>query len=243
MTFLGGGYVGPTLGASAVDAGVAASLGGLLLVAAFMLVYYRRAGVNAVIALMANMALLLGAMAYLGAALTLPGIAGLILTIGMGVDSNVLIFERIKEELRAGQTVRRAVTAGFDRVFLTSSTRTSRRSSRRRSSSSSAAARSAASRRSSASVADQHVHSVVVSRTMFEWTLARGGRPRLGSERPGLMAARGPIDVMAHRKLALWLSAVVIAGGLTLTIGCSRPAARARLHRRHGDRRRVRRAR
>jgi preprotein translocase subunit SecD len=119
MTFLGGHYVGATLGASAVQAGVAASLGGLLLVGAFVLVYYRRAGVNAVISLVANMALLLGAMAYFGAALTLPGIAGLILTIGMGVDSNVLIFERIKEELWTGQSLRRAVAAGFDRVFIT----------------------------------------------------------------------------------------------------------------------------
>jgi SecD/SecF fusion protein len=119
MTFLGGEYVGPTLGASAVRAGIVASLGGLALVVGFLLTYYRRAGVNAVISVVANLAILLGVMASLGAALTLPGIAGLILTIGMGVDSNVLIFERIKEERRAGQSMRRAIAAGFDRVFLT----------------------------------------------------------------------------------------------------------------------------
>ena len=119
MTFLGGEYVGPTLGASSGRAGLAASAGGLALVSAFMLAYYRRAGVNAVFSVVANLAVLLGLMAAVGAALTLPGIAGLILTIGMGVDSHVLIFGRIKEELRAGRTLRRAVAAGFDRVFLT----------------------------------------------------------------------------------------------------------------------------
>src|SRR5688572_19251069 len=119
MTFLGGEYVGPTLGASSGRAGLAASVGGLILVAAFMLVYYRRAGVNAVLSVVANLMILLGGMALVGSALTLPGIAGLILTIGMGVDSNVLIFERIKDELRAGRPVRSAVRNGFDRVFLT----------------------------------------------------------------------------------------------------------------------------
>ena len=84
-----------------------------------MLLYYNRAGINALISVVVNLLLLLGLMAYSGAALTLPGIAGLILTIGMGVDSNVLIFERIKEELAAGKSARAAVAAGFDRVFLT----------------------------------------------------------------------------------------------------------------------------
>ncbi|MPZ17339.1 MAG: hypothetical protein GEV06_05430 [Luteitalea sp.] len=83
MTPLGGEYVGPTLGASAAKAGLIASVGGLMLVAAFMLVYYRRAGINAVIVVVANLAILIGALAYFGAALTLPGIAGLILTIGI----------------------------------------------------------------------------------------------------------------------------------------------------------------
>jgi len=85
----------------------------------FMLVYYRLSGLNAVIALALNVPLLLGAMAYFGASLSLPGIAGLILTLGMAVDANVLIFERIREELRLGKTVRQAVDLGFSRAFMT----------------------------------------------------------------------------------------------------------------------------
>ena len=119
MTYLGGRFVGPSLGSASIHAGVVASLAGLALIAAFMLLYYNRAGINALVSVVVNLLLLLGLMAYSGAALTLPGIAGLILTIGMGVDSNVLIFERIKEELAAGRTARAAVAAGFDRVFLT----------------------------------------------------------------------------------------------------------------------------
>jgi protein-export membrane protein SecD/preprotein translocase SecF subunit len=119
MTYLGGRVVGPSLGSASVQAGVLASLAGLAFIAAFMLVYYNRAGINALISVVVNLLLLLGLMAYSGAVLTLPGIAGLILTIGMGVDSNVLIFERIKEELASGKTARGAVGAGFERVFLT----------------------------------------------------------------------------------------------------------------------------
>jgi protein-export membrane protein SecD/preprotein translocase SecF subunit len=119
MTYLGGRLVGPSLGSSSIHAGVVASLAGLALIAAFMLLYYNRTGLNAIISIAVNLLLLLGLMAYSGAALTLPGIAGLILTIGMGVDSNVLIFERIKEELATGRAVRASVAAGFDRVFLT----------------------------------------------------------------------------------------------------------------------------
>ena len=111
--------VGPTLGADSIRAGVAASLAGLITVALFMLAYYRLAGINAIVAVAMNLLILMGFMAYVGAVLTLPGIAGLILTIGIGVDSNVLIFERIKEELRAEKGVRAAVAAGFDRVLLT----------------------------------------------------------------------------------------------------------------------------
>jgi len=85
----------------------------------FMLVYYRFSGVNANVALLINLILLLGAMAYFGATLTLPGIAGVILTIGMAVDANVLIFERIREELRVGKTVRSAIDTGFSRAFGT----------------------------------------------------------------------------------------------------------------------------
>ena len=111
--------IGPTLGADSIRSGVLASLTGLALVVVFMLVYYKLSGINAVIAMVCNLVLLLGLMAYFGAAMTLPGIAGFILTMGMGVDSNVLIFERIKEELGAQAGARAAVNKSFDRVFLT----------------------------------------------------------------------------------------------------------------------------
>jgi len=111
--------VGPSLGADSIRAGVRASLVGLALVVVFMLVYYRGSGVNAVIALILNMILMLAGLIVFGATLTLPGIAGMILTIGMAVDSNVLIFERIREELRSGKTVPSAVEQGFTRAFIT----------------------------------------------------------------------------------------------------------------------------
>jgi len=111
--------VGPTLGADSVRAGVVASLMGLAFVTFFMLMYYRLAGVNAFVSIVMNLIILLGFMAYVGAVMTLPGIAGFILTIGMGVDSNVLIFERIREELETKKGIRQAVAAGFDRVFVT----------------------------------------------------------------------------------------------------------------------------
>ncbi len=111
--------VGPSLGADSIKAGVEASLGGLALVILFMLFYYRGSGVNAVIALLLNMLLTMAALVVLGSTLTLPGIAGLILGIGMAVDSNVLIFERIREELRLGFSVPESVSIGFDRAFVT----------------------------------------------------------------------------------------------------------------------------
>lgn len=119
LTYLEERTIGPQLGADSIRAGFIASVSGLAAVAFFMLVYYRLSGINAVVAVAMNLLILMGFMAYLGAVLTLPGIAGLILTIGIGVDSNVLIFERIKEEARAGKSVKAAVSAGFDRVFLT----------------------------------------------------------------------------------------------------------------------------
>ncbi|MBI2833626.1 MAG: protein translocase subunit SecD [Acidobacteria bacterium] len=119
LTYLEERVVGPTLGADSIRSGVIASLTGLLLVLSFMLLYYRLAGVNAIVALIFNLIILLGLMAYVGATMTLPGIAGFVLTMGIGVDSNVLIFERIKEELAAQRGVRAAVNAGFARVFLT----------------------------------------------------------------------------------------------------------------------------
>ena len=111
--------VGPTLGADSIRAGVTAAVGGLALVMLFMLLYYRLAGFNALTSIVTNLIILLGMMAYLGATMTLPGFAGFILTIGIGVDSNVLIFERIKEELAAGKAVKAAINAGFDRVWWT----------------------------------------------------------------------------------------------------------------------------
>jgi preprotein translocase subunit SecD len=119
MTYLTEHTIGPSLGADSIRSGVVASLVGLLLVVTFMLIYYKLSGVNAVVALVFNLIILLGLMAYVGAVMTLPGIAGFVLTIGIGVDSNVLIFERIKEELEAGRGVRAAINAGFSRVFWT----------------------------------------------------------------------------------------------------------------------------
>ena len=111
--------VGPSLGADSIRAGVKSSIVGLALVVAFMLFYYRGSGINAVIALLLNMVMTVAGLVIFGATLTLPGIAGIILTIGMAVDSNVLIFERIREELRTGKTVPSAVEQGFARAFVT----------------------------------------------------------------------------------------------------------------------------
>jgi preprotein translocase subunit SecD len=119
MSYLHEDVIGPTLGADSIRAGVLASLSGLALVVLFMLMYYKLSGINAIVAMIANLVILLGMMAYFGAAMTLPGIAGFILTMGMGVDSNVLIFERLKEELAAQRGAKAAVKASFDRVFLT----------------------------------------------------------------------------------------------------------------------------
>jgi len=111
--------VGPSLGEDSIRAGVRASLYGLAFVVFFMLVYYRGSGVNAVVALILNMILMLAGLIVFGATLTLPGIAGMILTIGMAVDSNVLIFERIREEIKSGKTIPSAVEQGFARAFIT----------------------------------------------------------------------------------------------------------------------------
>jgi preprotein translocase subunit SecD len=119
LTYLQEQTIGPSLGADSIRSGTIASLVGLMLVISFMLLYYRLAGVNAVVALVFNLVILLGLMAYIGAVMTLPGIAGFVLTMGIGVDSNVLIFERIKEELEAQRGVRASINAGFSRVFWT----------------------------------------------------------------------------------------------------------------------------
>src|SRR6185312_9135403 len=111
--------VGPSLGADSIHEGLYAGVAGLLAVVLAMLIYYKRAGINAVLALLLNTIILIAALAYFGATLTLPGIAGIILTVGMAVDSNVLIFERIREELRAGKTIPAAIDAGFGKAWWT----------------------------------------------------------------------------------------------------------------------------
>jgi preprotein translocase subunit SecD len=111
--------VGPSLGAASIHQGVVAAIAGMAAVMIFMLIYYKGSGINADLALILNLIILLGYMGYSGATLTLPGIAGVILTIGMGVDSNVLIFERIREELRSGKTAAAAVKEGFGHAWTT----------------------------------------------------------------------------------------------------------------------------
>ena len=111
--------VGPTLGQQAIDDGIRAAVIGMGIVLIFMLIYYRFSGIVAIIALTFNMLIILGALAGFGAALTLPGLAGLVLTIGMAVDANVLIFERIREELRTGKTVWSAIETGYQKAFWT----------------------------------------------------------------------------------------------------------------------------
>jgi preprotein translocase subunit SecD len=119
IVYLNESVVGASLGADSIRAGVRAAVFGMLAVLIFMLVYYRAAGINADIALILNLIILLGFMGYFEAVLTLPGIAGVILTVGMGVDSNVLIFERIREELRNGKTPPSAVDQGFGHAWIT----------------------------------------------------------------------------------------------------------------------------
>jgi preprotein translocase subunit SecD len=111
--------VGPSLGADSIRMGFIAGIAGVLAVIVVMLIYYKLSGINATLALILNALILIAALAYFDAVLTLPGIAGIILTIGMAVDSNVLIFERIREELRTGKAVIPAVDAGFGKALLT----------------------------------------------------------------------------------------------------------------------------
>jgi preprotein translocase subunit SecD len=111
--------VGPSLGNDSIRDGFAAGIAGVLAVIVAMLIYYKRSGINATVALILNAVILIACLSYFGAVLTLPGIAGIILTIGMAVDSNVLIFERIREELRAGKAILPAVDTGFNKAFVT----------------------------------------------------------------------------------------------------------------------------
>lgn len=119
LTYLEERTVGPSLGADSIRSGMIAGLVGLIAVVAVMLIYYKMAGVNATVALLLNALILIAALAWFGAVLTLPGIAGVILTIGMAVDSNVLIFERIREELRGGKSVAASVDNGFGKALAT----------------------------------------------------------------------------------------------------------------------------
>ena len=119
LNYLEDRTVGASLGADSVREGVTAAIVGVLLVMVFMLVYYRSSGINANLALFLNLVILLGFLGFSKATLTLPGIAGVILTIGMGVDSNVLIFERIREEIRAGKAASAAVDQGFAHAWVT----------------------------------------------------------------------------------------------------------------------------
>ena len=119
LEYLEENTVGPSLGADSIRDGLEAGVAGLIAVIVVLLVYYRRSGLNALLALLLNGLILLAVLSYAGAVLTLPGIAGVILTVGMAVDSNVLIFERIREELQAGKTVLGAVDAGFHMAFRT----------------------------------------------------------------------------------------------------------------------------
>ena len=117
ITYLEERTVGPSLGRDSIVRGIRAGLVGLALIMVFMLLYYKGAGINAVLALVLNAVILIGTMSAFHATLTLPGIAGIILTIGMAVDANVLIFERIREELELGKTVRSALDLGFQRAL------------------------------------------------------------------------------------------------------------------------------
>ncbi|MCC6545283.1 MAG: protein translocase subunit SecD [Nitrospirae bacterium] len=111
--------VGPSLGRDSIEKGVKATIIAGILVVLFMIFYYKLSGLIADFAMLLNLVILVGALAALDATLTLPGIAGIILTIGMGVDSNVLILERIREELRLGKPVRSAIDSGYDKAFIT----------------------------------------------------------------------------------------------------------------------------
>jgi preprotein translocase subunit SecD len=119
LNYIEASTVGATLGADSIREGVTAAVAGVLVVMIFMLIYYRGSGINADLALFLNLVILLGFMGFSQATLTLPGIAGVILTIGMGVDSNVLIFERIREEIRAGKAASAAVDQGFAHAWVT----------------------------------------------------------------------------------------------------------------------------
>jgi preprotein translocase SecF subunit len=192
---------------------------GLILVAAFMLAYYRRAGINAVLSVIANLAILLGALALVGAALSLPGIAGLILTIGMGVDSNVLIFERMKEELKDGRTARSAMRHGFDRVLLTilDTHVASLIAAAFLFQFGTGAIRGFATTLTLGLLANVFT-SVVVSRTLFELSLSRSAGTGLGLWTGVRRTAQWSFDFLAYRWYALAFSTAIVAACLVPVI-------------------------
>lgn len=204
---------GPSLGEASIKRGLYATFVSFLLVAVFMLVYYRLNGVIAVAALFSNLLLLVAAMAWLGATLTLPGVAGLILTIGMAVDANILISERIREELDKGKTVTQAVRNGFDRAYTTIfdanlttfitgfflyqfGTGTIR----------------GFAVSLMIGLATSMLTGVYFSRTFFEWMLARG------LDRMTMMRALSNpnFQFLRHAKKCYVISTLVIVGGCTL---------------------------
>jgi protein-export membrane protein SecD/preprotein translocase SecF subunit len=213
--------VGPSLGSDSIHRGVTAGLTGLALVVASMAAYYRGAGLNAVFALFLNTIITVSALSYLGAAWTLPGVAGLVLSIGMAVDSNVLIFERIKEELRAGRPVGPAVFAGFRRALgtLVDTHVTTVTASAFLFMFGTGPVRGFAVTLVIGLAANLFT-AVFVSKAAFELQLWRRPKPHrlsIGSVQDDFFGSRG-IDFMRRRALAVGLSIVLVVAGL-LAIG------------------------
>jgi preprotein translocase subunit SecD len=213
-------FVGPALGADSIRRGVTAGLVGLALVIASMIAYYRGAGLNAVFALLLNTIITVAGLSYIDATWTLPGIAGLVLSIGMAVDSNVLIFERIKEELRANKAVPNAIASGFQRAFITivDTHVTTVVASLFLFLFGTGLVRGFAVTLVIGLVANLFT-AVFVSRAIFEWQLSRKTRvgqlsiwPRKGKE----LFTVPNVDFMRKRFLALALSAFLIAGSVAL---------------------------
>ncbi len=204
--------VGPQLGETAIRRGIGAGTASVLLVMIFILLYYRLCGVVAIVSMVVNFLLLLGAMAMLGATLTLPGMAGLILTVGMAVDSNILIFERIREEMEKEKALPNAVKAGFDRAFLTilDSNLTTLLTAALLFRFGTSAIRGFAVTLS-IGLATSMFAALYFSRTMFGLLL-----PRIQSLSMGKMLSNPNYRFLAHQKKAIAASAVIIALGCGL---------------------------
>jgi SecD/SecF fusion protein len=214
--------IGPSLGRASIRSGVAASTAGLALVGLFVLAYYRRSGINAVISILVNLVVLAGLIALVPVTMTLPGIAGLILTIGMGVDSNVLIFERIREELARAVTARRAVSAAFDRVWITivDTHVTSLIAAALLFQFGTSSIRGFATTLTLGLLANVFT-AVFVSRTLFEITLRRDARARdLG------FGASGPLFSAVGVRFSRWGGRALIASALVIGSGAALIATR-----------------